>query len=168
MLKTKNSPILPFPKPRNEFDSINQKTEKTRERVSASEVRVGKKFGTTPPANLGLIGRECWLDAVSKLRAMRIEDMADEKAVEAFSAAYEEYRLNRDYVVKNGYTYETLSDRGGFRVLKRPEVEIMQSAWMRMRSLLPELCMTPLSRLRAMPPDKDAPKSKDPFSEFIE
>ena len=99
---------------------------------------------------------------------MRIEDMADEKAVEAFSAAYEEYRLNRDYVVKNGYTYETLSDRGGFRVLKRPEVEIMQSAWMRMRSLLPELCMTPLSRLRAMPPDKDAPKSKDPFSEFIE
>ena len=157
---------LLIPRPRKEFDSVGDKVVRARSAASKTKLRVGKKIGS-PPEYLGPIGRQCWSDTVTKLRAMGIEDQADEASVEAFCSAYEEYRETRAVLTKEGYTYETLSDRGGFRELKRPEVEIMQSAWTRMRGLLPELCMTPLSRLRASPPDKDGDGEPDPMAEFL-
>lgn len=161
--KTPN-PLVPFP--RKPFDTVGKKVEIAREAAARSSLKIGKKIGDAP-SYLGEVGRACWVDVVGKLRQMGLEDKADEMSVEAFCAAYEEYRETRDVIDQKGYTYTTLSDRGGFRELKRPEVEIMQSAWSRMRGLLPELCMTPLSRLRAMPPDKDAKPTDDPMAEFL-
>jgi P27 family predicted phage terminase small subunit len=167
MKKIPKSPNTLIPKPRKEFDSVGQKVVIARENASRTKLRVGKKIGD-PPKYLGKIGRQCWLNTVARLRAMEIEDQADESSVEAFCAAYEEYRGAREVINSKGYTYETLSDRGGFRELKRPEVDIMQSAWSRMRGLLPELCMTPLSRLRASPPDKEGDGEPDPMAEFLQ
>jgi P27 family predicted phage terminase small subunit len=119
-----------------------------------------------PPAYLDKFGKDAWKQIVGVMETMGVADLADEKAVEACCAAYEEYRMARAVCMSEGYTFETFSGEGELRVVKRPEVDIMSNAWQRMRSLLPELCLTPMSRFKAAPP-KEEKQEVDLFAEFI-
>ncbi len=99
------------------------------------------------PSYLGAMGRMCYNKVVQDLVDMGVADRADSRIVEAFSAAYEEYRLARIECNK-GFTYQTIDSKDRIIVMKRPEVEIMQNAWTRMSSLLASLYLTPSSRAK--------------------
>jgi P27 family predicted phage terminase small subunit len=118
-------------------------------------VKTGKPI-YQPPDYLGQVGKICYQQIVADLEMMEVADRADSKAVEAFAAAYEEYRKARKECLDNGFTYETTVGEDEVRIIKRPEVEIMNAAWTRMRSLLPELYMTPASRQKVPGAGKDA------------
>lgn len=106
-----------------------------------------------PPEHLDSIGKMCYKKVVQDLRDMGIVDRADSRAIEAFSSAYEEYRKARKVCLDKGFSIEIFADQDGelvcIRTQKRVETDVMQSAWMRMRSLLPELYLTPASRMKA-------------------
>lgn len=102
-----------------------------------------------PPEYLEMMAKQCYQKVVQDLRDMGVADRSDSRAVEAYAAAYGEYRMARHVVMSKGMTYETIDKKDAISVVKRPEVEIMNAAWVRMRSLLPELYLTPASRAKA-------------------
>lgn len=105
----------------------------------------------TPPDYLGVIGKICYNKIVQDLRDMGVADRADSRAVEAYASAYEEYRMARKICMDKGFTMDVqaLDEKGEVYVektMKRPESEVMNNAWTRMKSLLVELYLTPSSR----------------------
>jgi len=112
-----------------------------------------------PPDYLGLVGKMCYQKIVQDLVDMGVADRADSRAVEAFATAYEEYRKARKICLDSGYTYETVVGNE-VRIMKRPESEIMGNAWMRMRSLLSDLYLTPATRTKAPGIGKVAEKNE--------
>lgn len=133
-------------------------------KVETHVLRTGRKVDD-PPDYLGLVGKMCYQKIVQDLTEMGIIDGADSRAIEAYAGAYEEYRKARKVCLDEGFSYTATNTSGEEREAKRPESEVMASAWTRMRSLLPDLYLTPSTRLKAPGAGKDA--KVDPFAEFL-
>ncbi len=135
------------------------------EEIKEKTLTTGKKLPPCP-LYLGKHGQHAYAQAVQNLRDLKMEDGADARAVEAFAGAYEDYREAREVVDEQGFTYETFTQSGELKVMKRPEVEIMADAWKRMSSLLSQLCFTPAARNRGKKGDKSK-VDEDPFAKFM-
>lgn len=123
-----------------------------------------------PPDYLGIIGKMVYKRVVQDLRDMGVADRADSRAVEAYSSAYEEYRMSRKVCMDNGFTMEVkaLDEEGKVyteKHIKRPEAEVMAAAWTRMRSLLVELYLTPSARAKV--PGSGPQKPGEDWSDLI-
>ena len=117
------------------------------------------------PEYLGVIGKTCYQRIVADLVGMGVADRADSKAVEAFASAYEEYRKMRKVLMDEGFTM-LIGTGDDVHPTKRPEVDIMTSSWSRMRTLLPELYLTPAARAKA-PANTKPSNAVDPWADLI-
>ena len=95
------------------------------------------------PTWLGHIGVEEWNRTVDEMRAKGILSNKDGAAVDLYAAAWEEYRIARDDVMRNGITIKTVTDRGHEVQRKNPATAVMNSAWGRAAKLVCELGLTP-------------------------
>lgn len=88
---------------------------------------------------------------------MRVLGSADGKALELLADAYFEYREARQFVYKNGSTYESITKDGGKIVRAYPQVNIASDAFKRVRAMLIEFGATPAarSRVEALPETKE-------------
>jgi P27 family predicted phage terminase small subunit len=99
-------------------------------------------------------GINAWNFITKSLEDMGCSDEADTKAVEFFCMAYEEYHdlMGIIHGVNGeggtGRVYETYTNGGELRYMLRPEVQLAEKAWVRAKSLLPDLCLTTASRIR--------------------
>lgn len=88
---------------------------------------------------------------------MRILGNADGKALELLADAYHEYRQARQFIHKNGSTYESPTKDGGKIVRAYPQVNIASDAFKRVRAMLIEFGATPAARgkVDALPEKKE-------------
>lgn len=129
-------------------------------------LKTGAKPGPAPKF-LSDVGRTAYDNIIKDLDAMGCLDRADTYAILLCAAAFEEYREARDVLEENkGSTYETYNQHGELQIKKHPAAEIAANAWQRMRSLLSELYLTPMARLKSAPKGADG-KSEDPFAAFL-
>lgn len=141
-----------------------------RAKEKVEKVGVAMKTGAKPgdaPKFLGQVGKTAWENIVRDLDAMGCLDRADTYSILLAAAAFEEYSEARDILADHkGPTYETFNKDGELLIKKHPAAEIAASAWQRMRSLLPDLYLTPLSRLKSAPKGTGG-GSSDPFEAFL-
>lgn len=138
---------------------------KAPEKPEKAVMGTGQLLGPCP-TYLGSYGQACYDKTVKLLRAMKLEDAADARAIEALAGAYEDYRTARVVVDELGQTYDNELPNGEIVTRKRPEVEIMADAWKRMTSLLSQLMLTPAARSKGKLVTKsEAPV--DPWAEFV-
>lgn len=135
------------------------------------KLKTGKKLGNPPP-HLNEVGINAWNFITAALDEMGVSDRADTKAVELFCMAYEEY-IDLKGVIHGidgeggvGRTYETATNSGEVRFMLRPEVQLAEKAWVRAKSLLPELCLTTASRVRKGGNNNDKIE-EDELDEFL-
>lgn len=126
-------------------------------------LKTGKPI-EAPPDYLGPMGKVCYQKVVADLTEMGVIDRADSRAIEAYAAAYEEYRKARKVCMDKGFV-ELVETQSGSREMKRAEAEIMGAAWTRMRSLLPDLYLTPAARTKA--PGSGEDKKDDGWGDLI-
>lgn len=137
-----------------------------------------------PQPTVGKSKCPVWMSPKAKLAFRELSEVlcdelgvltvADRKALELLCDAYSEYRDARDYVRKNGATYETHSvtgkDEEGVPVLttvvrKRPQVDMASDAWKRVKGMLVEFGLTPSSRTRLVIDKED--KSPDKAESYF-
>ena len=79
---------------------------------------------------------------------MKVMTMADRKALELLSLAYQEYREASDVIAREGATYETTTENGNTMIRPRPEVRLRAESWRRTSTMLQEFGLTPAARSR--------------------
>ena len=100
------------------------------------------------PSYLGGVGKNIWKTLKKRLADRDLLDAHDKEALEIFAAAYEEWRMARDDVMKNGFKI-TESGSNGFDVTKKnPSVDAMQDAWKRLKSMFGDLGIGPSARTK--------------------
>lgn len=122
------------------------------------------------PDYLGIMGKMVYNKIVADLKEMGVADRADSRAVEAYASAYEEYRLARKVCMEKGFTMDiqALDEEGKVYVektSKRPECDVMNAAWTRMKSLLVDLYLTPSARAKV--PGSGTQKVGEDWSDLI-
>ena len=113
-----------------------------------------------------------WLDGVAKyffkevgivLDDMHVLTKADKKALELAADAYSEYREARQFIQKNGHTYESHT-KWGILIKQYPQVKIASDAWRRCSDMLKQFGLTPSTRTGVqMRPETEL----DPMEEFL-
>ena len=109
-------------------------------------LNTGRPLGN-PPNTLDETAIKVWNWVVEAHEALGCSDFTDTKAVEMFCLAFEEYMDLKEIVREEGRVYESATNSGELRYIVRPEVLLMEKAWVRARSLLPELCLTTAARV---------------------
>ena len=132
-------------------------------------IKTGAEIETAPDY-LGVIGKICYNKVVQDLRDMGVADRADSRAVEAYAAAYEEYRMARRVCMTDGFTMavQALDEEGKVyeeKRVKRPEADVMNTAWSRMKSLLVDLYLTPSARAKV--PGDGKPNTGESWDDLI-
>jgi len=100
-----------------------------------------------PPAGLGEVASEHWLELVPLLVGMRVLTMADVPALRATCEAWADYRAACDELRKlgSGY-YRSESEQGGIMYRAHPALADRNDAWRRYKSGLVEFGLTPAAR----------------------
>ena len=80
------------------------------------------------PHYLGPHGKACWRQVRNAMKKSGLLDSADARALEMFAAAYEEFRVFRSDVMKNGATVITVSARGHEQARPNPALSGLRSA----------------------------------------
>jgi len=91
--------------------------------------------GMRCPGWLGSIGKTAWRNAKKQMAKQGILDSADAPALELYAAAYEELRMHRRDVMKNGARLEGVSERGYPTERPNPAVSAANAAATRARAL---------------------------------
>ena len=88
-----------------------------------------------------------WARQLPLVTQMRVLTLADIGALEILCLVYSEYREANDEL-KDGTTYETLTQSGGVVIRPRPEVMMRSDAFRRYRAMLVEFGLTPSARAK--------------------
>lgn len=116
------------------------------------------------PKGLDARGRKAWEEMAQLLDDMGVLTVADGMALETLVDAYSEWKKARAVVKKEGQSYKSVGENGGFMLRARPEVAIASDAWRRIKSLLGEFGLTPSSRTKLQAQHGD---DEDPFESWL-
>ena len=126
-----------------------------------------------PKPKVGKLSCPRWMNGKAKwafnelglqLEKMKVLTHADRKALELLCDSYAEFREAREYVLSNGFTYETTTPAGDKMVRPYPHVTIYQNAWRRCSDMLKQFGLTPSSRAGVEMIDE---KEEDPVEGFL-
>ena len=120
-----------------------------------------------PPAwfEPGSEAMQAWDDLSADLDLIGVLTKADRAALVALVEAYLDWREACREVAKEGLSYASVSNKGGYSIRPQPAVAIRSDSWKRYKSMLSEFGMTPSSRTRVR---TNPEKSKGAFARYLE
>ncbi|MEG3640668.1 phage terminase small subunit P27 family [Magnetococcus sp. PR-3] len=134
-----------------------------------NQAKKAKKGGTPiegAPKWLDSKARRTYADLVKALQGGSILDKIDRTALVLLCDALSEYRDAREFVRENGTSYETETKDGAIMHRIYPQVGQAADAWRRVKSMLTEFGLTPVSRTRLLGVIGDDTGDENPFDRF--
>jgi P27 family predicted phage terminase small subunit len=118
-----------------------------------------------PPDWLSERAKQYWGEIGGVLLAMKLTTVADGPALQLLTEALAEWAEAREYVLRNGMSYETFTENGNVMHRPYPHVSIAADAWRRSLRMLTEFGLTPASRSKVSALGSEG--EKDPFEEMM-
>ncbi|TDN38271.1 phage terminase small subunit P27 family [Hymenobacter sp. UV11] len=119
----------------------------------------------TPPDWLSDRAKQYWGEIGAVLLSMKLTTVADGPALQLLTEALAEWAEAREFVNREGMSYEIYTKQGGVMHRAYPQVAIASDAWRRASSMLTQFGLTPASRSKVSALGGE--DGKDPFEEMM-
>lgn len=116
------------------------------------------------PKHFSKQGKYWFKRMADELDAIDVISQLDARALELLVEAYTEYRHHCDTLDIEGYTYRAKTQTGAVLIKAHPVAMMKADAWKRIRAMLSEFGMTPVSRAKVNP---SGPEVVDPLTAFM-